>query len=471
VSDRDHILAGVGRSDITPAPGTPQGIWGAQTHERGVAADMPLFATALALSDARETALIMDVDVIGFSPEWAQRILDATASLTGVQKQNIRIAASHTHSGPKTVRLEVVREGLDMGVEYLESLPLRIAGAAWQAVHSLQPARIAAGSGSCAINVNRRVTLPNGRVVVGRNWQGASDQTVRVVRFDDLGEKPVATVVHYACHPTIMAWDNQWFTPDYPGMTRQVVEREMGGLCLFLQGASGSVGPVRGFTGDRSVYRRLGRMLGLEASKVALGLETLPRRERFVGVMESGADIALYEDEPVEPPAPEFRIRSRIVTLPAAQYPPIEELTAQAEMRKDELERARESGDPAAIRSATARATRASILVNRSRMLKGASHLERELQGIRVGSVAFLSMPDEPFIELGQEIVAASPFIHTLFSGYSNGNSGYLPTRAAFAEGGYEVWASLYSADAADILVREAVSLLRELASDDAAAA
>jgi len=212
-------------------------------------------------------------------------------------------------------------------------------------------------------------------------------------------------------------------------------------------------------------------MLGLEASKVALGLETLPRRERLVGVMESGADIALYEDEPVEQPFPEFRVRSRMVKLPAAQYPPAEELTAQAETRKQELELARMTADAAAIRSTTARATRASILVNRSRMLNGASHVERQLQAIRVGPVVFISMPDEPFIEIGQEIAAASPFPHTLFSGYSNGNSGYLPTRAAFSEGGYEVWASLYSAEAAGIVVAEAASLLRELASDESAGA
>ena len=42
-----ELQIGTGRSDITPAPGTPQGIWGAQTHERGVAADLPLYATAL----------------------------------------------------------------------------------------------------------------------------------------------------------------------------------------------------------------------------------------------------------------------------------------------------------------------------------------------------------------------------------------------------------------------------------------
>src|SRR5947209_19522934 len=99
VSDRDHILAGVGRSDITPAPGTPQGIWGAQTHERGVGADLPLYATALAVADSKQTVLIIDVDAIGFNAEWSGKILDAVAGLTKVPRSHIRVSPSHTHPG------------------------------------------------------------------------------------------------------------------------------------------------------------------------------------------------------------------------------------------------------------------------------------------------------------------------------------------------------------------------------------
>ena len=212
----NQLRIGTGRSNITPAPGTPQGIWGAQTHERGVDSDLPLYATALAISDSRQTALIIDVDAIGFNAEWSDKILDAVAAMTRVPRDHIRVAASHTHSGPKTQRLEVITEGLEMAVEYLETLPLRIAGAAWQAINNLKPARVAAGTGECAINVNRRLELADGRMVVGRNWDGPVDHTVRVVRFDDLEEQPIATIVHYACHPTIMAWDNQWFTPELP---------------------------------------------------------------------------------------------------------------------------------------------------------------------------------------------------------------------------------------------------------------
>ena len=238
----------------------------------------------------------------------------------------------------------------------------------------------------------------------------------------------------------------------------------MGGLCLFLQGATGSLGPIRGFTGDRSVYRRLGRILGLEASKIALGLETLPRREKLTGVMESGADIALYEDEPVEPASPVLRILNRTLRLPANRFPALEELDAEERRCQQQLEAARAQGDPSAIRSYTAKATRAGMRAQTARIVEGKAYIERQLQGIRVGPVAFVSIQDEPFLEIGQRIVASSPFEHTLFSGYSNGNFGYLPTREAFAEGGYEVWAALYGPDAADIVVEEAGRMLRELA-------
>ena len=456
-----HLRAGTGRSDITPAPGTPQGIWGAQLHQRGVGADMPLYATALAMTDGETTALVIDVDVIGFNEEWAKKVMAAVVELTGLGPECVRVSASHTHSGPKTLRLEVVSEGLEMGLEYLQSLPRRIAGAGWQALQNLRPVGGAAGEGACRINVNRRVTMEDGRVVVGRNWAGPVDRTVRVVRVDDLDEKPVAVIVHYACHPTIMAWENEWFTPDFPGVVREVVEREMGGMCLYLQGATGSVGPVRGFTGDRGVYRRLGRILGLEAAKVALEIDTRGRTEKLVGVMESGAPIALYEDVPAEDGPVAFAMRSRTLRLPANVFPPHEELVADVGRLRAGLEAAR--GNGGAVREATAALTRATMKEERARMVRGAAVVERQMQVLRIGDLVMVSMQDEPFGEIGARIVAGSPFAHTLVSGYSNGTFGYMPTRAAFAEGGYEVDTALYGPETEDIVVGVAVEMLGEL--------
>ena len=301
-----HLLAGVGRSDITPAPGTPQGGWGAQTKQRSVGADLPLYATALVLSGSGETVAIVDVDAIGFDAEWTTNILNAISELTSLPRERIRFSCTHTHSGPNTFRIPLLTEGLEMALGYLRNLPHQIAGAVWQAMQNLVPVRVGASQGSCDINVNRRLRLPDGRVLMARNWEGAVDRTVRVLRFDDLEERPVATIVHYACHPTTMAWQDQHVTPDYPGMAKRVVEEQVGGTCLFLQGATGCIGPRRGFTGDLSVYRKLGKILGLEASKVALNMETVPREERLLGVQQSGAPIGIYEDTPHEPADPDI---------------------------------------------------------------------------------------------------------------------------------------------------------------------
>ena len=140
------------------------------------------------------------------------------------------------------------------------------------------------------MNVNRRLELPDGRVVVGRNWDGPVDRTVRVVRIDDLDEKPVATIVHYACHPTTIAWQSQHATPDYPGMAKSVVRDNSAEPVCSCKPRPVTSGRGADLREDMNVYRKFGRLLGLEASKLALGIETLPKREKLIGLQESGPE-------------------------------------------------------------------------------------------------------------------------------------------------------------------------------------
>ena len=115
------------------------------------------------------------------------------------------------------------------------------------------------------------------------------------------------------------------------------------------------------------------------------------------------------------------------------------------------------------MREATAALTRATMKEERARMVRGAAVVERQMQVLRIGDLVMVSMQDEPFGEIGARIVAGSPFAHTLVSGYSNGTFGYMPTRAAFAEGGYEVDTALYGPGTEDIVVGVAVEMLGEL--------
>ena len=93
----------------------------------------------------------------------------------------------------------------------------------------------------------------------------------------------LASVVNYACHPTTLAWDNTLISPDYIGALREVVERETGAPCLFLQGASGELGPVEGFVGDPAVADCNGRQLAYAALSALTALPAAGTRFRYTG--------------------------------------------------------------------------------------------------------------------------------------------------------------------------------------------
>ena len=72
------------------------------------------------------------------------------------------------------------------------------------------------------------------------------------------------------------------------------------------------------------------------------------------------------------------------------------------------------------------------------------THLDAEIQTIRIGELGIVSLPGEVFVELGIHAKKHSPFAYTMIGGYTNGNMGYIPTSSAFDEGGYEPNSHVY---------------------------
>ena len=462
-----ELQAGVARTNLNPPVGISHANWGAQTHARAAGIDLDLVGTALVLANGDTQLAILDTEFCIVTSELARPIREAVTALTGIPFDNVRLSYTHTHSGP-SLGPTWLHEGDEMVPDYVNSLPHRLAGAAWQAQQALRSARAAAASGSSAINVNRRLKLESGRVVCGRNWDGFADREVKLIRIDDADQRPIAVIVNYGAHPTIMGPPNQLITPDYPGVVRRVVEHAVGAPCLFLQGAAGNVHAVVDYVGDPAVYHRLGSILGHEASRLALETRTLPTRERLVEVVESGAPLAIYADEPCGEPDATLRALTRRVTLRLQDFGDADALTREAERLADDLEGVRRGGDREAIQAAMGRAKRAHMAHEQARQYQGRTEVEAELHGIRVGDIGLVGFPGEPFAEIGVAVKRGSPFSHTLFSGYTNDYLGYLPVDAARPDGGYEVETTPFAPGSADSVIEASLALLRDLRAEQA---
>ncbi len=481
-----QLHAGVARCDITPPVGIAHGNWSAQVHERAEGIDLPLYCTVLAASDGNEEVVIAEWELL-YPPdgEWLVEARRRITALTGVPGDHIRLSSTHTHAGPNT-KQPWFEAGAEMIAPYVASLTDRLAGTCLAAHRAMQPARVAGGKGLCAVNSNRRRPWPEGQdrladhpaiksypgvapmpILMAPNPDGFSDHEVGVIRMDGDDGQPIAILVNYAAHPTILAFDNRLISPDYPGTVRRTVENLMGGMCLFLQGAAGNQDTVRDASCQVEDARWVGRQIGLEAVRVAELIETQPTKTQIGRYVESSWTMGVVERVPIGEPDGRVRCLSRSVRVPLRyREPPSEQEVAHVEALKRRLADLFAQGAPAEeVREANMQVRRATLdLMVNQRRSRG-THIEMEFQAVRLGSTALLGIPVEPFAEIGVAVKQASPFATTFFSGYTNGAMHYLPTAEAFEEGGYEVWMSPFDPSAAILAVEQSLELLRNLAS------
>ena len=94
------------------------------------------------------------------------------------------------------------------------------------------------------------------------------------------------------------------------------------------------------------------------------------------------------------------------------------------------------------------------------------TEVQVEIQAVRVGDFAIAAAPGELFVELGLAIKRQSPFATTLVNELANGSAiGYVCTRDAFVQGGYEPRLTMESRlppEMGELCVDRAVTLLRE---------
>lgn len=288
---------GVARRDITPPPGIHAKNWGAATHDVATSLHRPFTLTVLTVQDLAggDPFAIVALDLGWWRSKEESEVLAAAVRSHGIRHHIL--TPSHTHAGPIFCPGLAEKPGGRHIRPYLDRLTTAVGEAVAEALEGAQPGLWEVATGHCGLAANRDLPDPDtGRLLVGWNPERAADDTVLVGRLTNEAGGCRATIVNYACHPTILAWENQALSPDYIGSMREVIERETGAPCVFLQGASGELAPRHQYVGDVAVADRAGRELGHAALGVYYGMRTPGTELRFEGSLESGATLALWRE-------------------------------------------------------------------------------------------------------------------------------------------------------------------------------
>ncbi|MBC7344726.1 MAG: neutral/alkaline non-lysosomal ceramidase N-terminal domain-containing protein, partial [Clostridia bacterium] len=394
--------------------------------------------TALVLQGEEVTLALVTADLVGLPQELVEKLRVAVRSSTGIPPDNVLVAATHTHSGPDLLFGD---QGL-ASEAYVKVLVDTLAGSVYAAWCSLQPAEVGVRQGWVeGIGVNRRT--PAGTPV---------DPRVGVLRVDHDG-RPRGVLMNYTCHPVVLGPDNLFITADYPGYAVRVVERVFGEgfTAMFTNGAAGDIN-----TGHSAELSALGEKIPGR---------TFERAEKL-GTMLAGEVLEVLET--IEPSSNiPIAALTKEISLPLKPLPSLKEAEASVKQKEQALTELMQRKAPAElITKARIEKLYADLLLKQvhERSQSPNDGVKRvELQAIRIGDCALLAFPGELFVEIGLEIKAKSPFKYTYIVGYANGYVGYVPTKQAFEEGGYEAVTAQFVPETSDIVIEESLALLNSL--------
>jgi hypothetical protein len=324
---------GVARRDITPPGGIYARNWGCAPHETAEGIHRPLWATVLSLGrhDGGPPLVLASLDLGWWaSPNDSWPLRNRVLGELGLDSSRLMIHLTHTHSGPSLSPRHAQRPGGALIEPYLKKLGQSLGEAAREAVAQARPAVISWASGRCGLAGHRNLPQYDGaRVLCGFNPARPADDTVLVGRVTDSQGCLLATLVNYACHPTTLGGGNRLISPDYVGALRQTVEQATGGApCIFLQGASGDLGPRRSYEALPEFADRNGRQLGHAVLSNLEGMLPPGKRLRFAGVEESGAPLAIWQ-EVTRGPSQYLAALQGDVDLPLKDLPSAEQISAQ----------------------------------------------------------------------------------------------------------------------------------------------
>ncbi|PEA28383.1 alkaline ceramidase [Bacillus cereus] len=381
---------GVCKVDITP----PLGIDFIGYHrETGINnIEERIYGTIFVFEKDEMKTVFISIDNIGMLVEDTNIIRERVASRLHVPFERITVVYTHTHSGPETVGDQPLLKS------YKTILLNNVVKGAITANNNMRLCEVGWGVTTGDIGVNRRERTPDGKAKMGTNIEGIVDKRIGVLAMRNAESKElVGIVVFCTAHPNVLKGDSDVLSADYPGMTREILEKIVNCPVIIVQGAAGNVNAK--YRGSREALKQMAYTLSGHV------LTMLP--------------IVTYS------PIINLRTISSTMQMKLKDIPEIDEIRSMAQLAEKQWGVNTDEW--------------LTIVLEKYKQGIRQLSVDLEVQLFQINDGMFSGIPMEPFSETALEMKESLQNELAFLGGYTNGYIGYLPTKEEFTYGGYEV--------------------------------
>ena len=431
------LKAGFSRVDVTPPLGSFISGYFHARYAKGVLD--PIELNALAFSDGEYTDLLIISDFIGVDRTFCDEIREKIAERTGLDASHIMLTALHQHT---SVCIAMKTPYTRSDYTYMQTVYRKYCDVAQMALDDMSDAVLGYAEEECAEQIAfvRRYIMKDGSIATNPDGRGGEiarpcdepDNTVRLLRFKREGKNDIA-LVNFCTHPDVIG--GEYLSADWPGFVRRYVENDLDGTsCLLLNGVQGDSNHcdfVNGVRGGYAHSAHMGRVIADAVVKIWDATE-----ETAVASVGSAIDVVYNQ----------------------TRTDGLEEYDAACELLRKNRENDYAENEKKPHITELGRATRIVRLRENAEIYK-----KVPVTVLKLGSIVLVGFGGEPFTHYARAVREACPDLTVLSACCANGYEGYLPTKKAFEEGGYEASSSAFSPNLEDDCVAAAIKLIGTL--------
>ncbi len=428
---KEPLLLGVATEVISPKPGVD--LYGYNPRPSTSIHD-DLTATAFYFCQGETQALLVSLTICMLHSAAADELLNQIQERFGINRSNCIIHTTHTHSGPATAAANAPQEQVNaIYNDYITPIlfPNTLKAIERAMEHPVEVV-MSYGVGESEVGVGRREITTDSEILLGQNPWAAIDKKMTVLSFMNLDGKIVANIVHYGAHGTACG-KNAEISRDWPGVMCDILTEATGGMTAFFNGTEGDVSP-RMFNGDTMGGHHV--RYAVQHGSVA-GYDAVRIQKATNGYNQVDLDVSCQT--------------IRVPMKPRIPQAEVDELAEQ--FRNGTLK----------IHDARVGKYYERVSESYRNGYEEMKTLDFDQTVIRLGDVAFVSLPFEVFSETGLRISYGSKVPHTLTVSLCNGSFSYFVTQDQLCRGGYEVdifgirFNQKYADHADDVLVKQTV--------------